>query len=525
VHNNYYFLKQLAPVLEKQLIGKYLVEAFTQEKDELLLVWDIKLEDELHAPFFIRASLKPEFACLSVPDRFDRARRNSVNLFPQMEGLRLAEITVPENERAILLTFENGYSLVFKLFGNRSNCLLFDQTGRVIDLFQKRLKSDWNWQINELARPINQSYDAFLAAGNRWEPLFPTFGNIVNSHLKAKLIDISDPAIRWNLLNEILSQLTAGEFYLTVQQHQLFLSLLRLSEEDIFYSDPIQALNAFYIGVSKVNYLEKEKAEAVRMIHKAVEKTNSYLGHSYSRLELLLNGSRNEEIGNILMANLHQIREHETEAKLYDFYRDQHITIPLKKGVSPQKLAESFYRKAKNEQIEITNLQDNIEKRETELSAFSHHLEQINIIDKVKELREYLRSTGITKASNAPDQADLFNTLVVDGYTIFIGKNAKNNDLLTRQFAKKDDLWLHARDVSGSHVVIRNQPGRKTPGRVIERAAELAAWYSKRRNDSLCPVIVTPKKYVRKAKGLPDGAVIIDREEVIMVRPAPPSSL
>lgn len=100
-----------------------------------------------------------------------------------------------------------------------------------------------------------------------------------------------------------------------------------------------------------------------------------------------------------------------------------------------------------------------------------------------------------------------------------IGRNAKNNDLLTQRYTYKDDLWLHARDVTGSHVVVKYKAGKTFPKSVIERAAELAAWYSKRRTDSLCPVIVTPKKYVRKPKGLAEGQVLVEKEDVVLVVP------
>jgi predicted ribosome quality control (RQC) complex YloA/Tae2 family protein len=92
--------------------------------------------------------------------------------------------------------------------------------------------------------------------------------------------------------------------------------------------------------------------------------------------------------------------------------------------------------------------------------------------------------------------------------------------LLTQRYARKEDLWLHARDVSGSHVIIRRQAGKKYPIPVIEKAAALAAYHSKRRTDTLCPVIVTPKKYVRKTRDLLEGQVIIDKEEVIMIEPS-----
>ena len=103
---------------------------------------------------------------------------------------------------------------------------------------------------------------------------------------------------------------------------------------------------------------------------------------------------------------------------------------------------------------------------------------------------------------------------------MFVGKNAKSNDILTQKIATKNDLWLHARDVSGSHVVIRDRLGNSFPASVIEKVAALAAWFSKRKTDSLCPVIFTPKKFVRKIKGAPAGQVVVEKEDVIMVVPS-----
>ncbi|MGB3465496.1 MAG: NFACT RNA binding domain-containing protein, partial [Cyclobacteriaceae bacterium] len=103
---------------------------------------------------------------------------------------------------------------------------------------------------------------------------------------------------------------------------------------------------------------------------------------------------------------------------------------------------------------------------------------------------------------------------------IWIGRNAKNNDELTQKHTHKNDLWLHAKDVSGSHVVIKQNGKEDFPADIIEKAARLAAWYSKRKNDSVCPVLYTPRKYVRKPKGMLPGQVIVDREQVVLVEPA-----
>ena len=104
-------------------------------------------------------------------------------------------------------------------------------------------------------------------------------------------------------------------------------------------------------------------------------------------------------------------------------------------------------------------------------------------------------------------------------FELNVGKNAKSNDHLTMKVATKNDLWLHARDVSGSHVVIKEKPGKNFPQSVIEKAAQLAAFYSKRKTDSLCPVIYTPRKFVRKIKGAMAGQVVVDKEQVVMVVP------
>ena len=104
-------------------------------------------------------------------------------------------------------------------------------------------------------------------------------------------------------------------------------------------------------------------------------------------------------------------------------------------------------------------------------------------------------------------------------FEILVGRNARNNDKLTFLTSTKEDLWLHARGVAGSHVVIKTIPGNPYPKPVIERAAQLAAFYSKYRNENTCPVIYTSRKYVRKRKGLVAGEVTVEREKVIFVQP------
>jgi hypothetical protein len=112
-----------------------------------------------------------------------------------------------------------------------------------------------------------------------------------------------------------------------------------------------------------------------------------------------------------------------------------------------------------------------------------------------------------------------------EGYVLLVGKTAADNDELTVRVAKPHDYWFHARGVAGSHVVLRSpQKDKKPPKYIVEQAAAIAAYYSKARNASLTPVAYTQRKYVRKPKGAAVGAVLMEREDVIMVRPRLPDN-
>jgi len=104
-------------------------------------------------------------------------------------------------------------------------------------------------------------------------------------------------------------------------------------------------------------------------------------------------------------------------------------------------------------------------------------------------------------------------------YDIYVGKSAANNDELTFDFSHKEDMWLHARDVSGSHVIIKHKQNGIFPKPVIERAAQIAAYYSKSKGSIMSPVIYTLRKFVRKPKGAAHGSVICEKEKMIMVAP------
>jgi len=117
-----------------------------------------------------------------------------------------------------------------------------------------------------------------------------------------------------------------------------------------------------------------------------------------------------------------------------------------------------------------------------------------------------------------------FKHYIIEGkYNVYVGKDSKNNDLLTTRFAKQNDYWFHARSVSGSHVILRVENIKEViPKNVLKKTASLAAYHSKAKTAGIVPVAYTFKKYVVKKKNMPIGTVHLLKENVLLVKPEIP---
>lgn len=513
MHNNYYFLKQLTPILEEKILGMEFSTCFSQNKDEMILGFnDVKEE------FYIRADLKPEFCCLSFPENFARSKRNSVELFIDGVGKKVISIHQYLNERCFAIHLENDFSLLFKMHGNRSNIILFENN-KVISIFRNNLKKDVALNLKQLDRPLKQDIEAFLEADCSVDNLFPTFGKIVKAYLHESSFEEHPCNQKWEILQNTLNQLNTPPFFIGMLTSELIFSLLPVGAILHQHEDPIGAINHFYQIYSGTYYLEKEKNALKRMLERKLLQTENYLQKSALKLNELKNNSRNEELANIIMAGLHQFKEEKESYELFDFYHNNPVEIKLKRGMSPQKLAENYYRKAKNQKLEVHQLMENKEAKEIAVRKIKQQLEAIESMENVKSFRQYVKENNIINEIKEAEEVLPYKEMNYEGFKILVGKNARSNDLLIRKFATKDDLWLHAKDSSGSHVVIKKKSGQNFPKHVIEKAAEIAAYNSKQKNDTLCPVIYTQRKYVRKVKGAAPGAVKVEKENVLLVKP------
>lgn len=517
MHLNYHFLKYLAPALNDIFSGAKLISCFSQSKDELI----IETEGD-HGIRPIRAHLLPPQVYLSFPEQFHRAKRNSVNLFQELMGDTIEKCGVFSYERAFFFDLESGKKLVFKLHGNRSNVLLYQKDSETPSLlFRNEIKEDKELDWKSLDRQLDLSRERFLELEGNASQFLPTLGSIPRVWLKENGYPEAEIDQKWKLIQEILDILDSPLFAL-VENDGIQLSLLPEPEAIKTFSDPVAASNElFYLALVKGNF-DKEKNSLLKSYQDQLKKTVSYIQKSSSKLEELRAAAPLSQLADIIMANLHEFSNGKIDAELLDFYTGKTVKVTLKPNQKPQLLAESLYRKSKNRQIELDQIEKTIASKISLKVEIEKKLNSIEEISGHKGLKTYQKTNKEDKAITKEVSGLPFKVFEYEGFTIWVGKSAKDNDEMLRGFIHKDDLWLHARQVPGSHVVIRMKGMSTLPNIVLERAAGLAAFYSKFKTETLAPVIYTQAKFVRKVKGSAPGSVMVDREKVVMVSPIGP---
>lgn len=515
MHNNYYFLQHISRFLETTLSKAVVSECFSQSKEELILRFETK-----SSSFVIRATLQPDFSCVSFPENFHRARKNSVDLFPEIIGQRVEYVKQFLNERSFAIRFENNLSLVFKMHGNRSNVILF-RDNILTEIFRNKIAGDNTVQLQLLDRAIDWSYETFEKHHEKPAGLYFTFGKIVWSHLRGLQYEEKTIKEKWSLIQDVKKQLESGSFFIITFDGKPALSLIPFGVIRKIFEDPIQAVNEFYYSFTHTFVFEKEKNSLLISLRGKQQGNTNYYTKALAKFNDLEHDSKYKIWADLIMANMYDIQPGAASITVKNFYKeDEPLTIKLKKDLSAQKNAEVYYKKSKNQQLELDHLSRLLQEKKDEIENTQTFLTKIEQTTDLKSLRELLvQSAGENVHEAKEGKALPYHEFEHGGFRIWVGKNAKSNDILTLKFGYKEDLWLHAKDVPGSHVLIKYQSGKNFPKDVIERAAQLAAFNSKRKNESLCPVIVTPKKYVRKRKGDPPGAVIVEREDVMMVEP------
>ncbi|HEY7532066.1 MAG TPA: NFACT family protein [Nitrospiraceae bacterium] len=225
--------------------------------------------------------------------------------------------------------------------------------------------------------------------------------------------------------------------------------------------------------------------------------------------------------GELLKANLRLIRKGQRELALVDYFEESMptLTIPLDTTKTPQGNMDDYFRKHRKYLSSERELPPRIQAAQVEVSALLAELDAANHADWRPSVQRMERPASRERPKPRPQarQGPFRRFTSADGHVIFIGRNARENEALTFELAKSEDLWLHARGTPGSHVVVRLAKGEDVPPETLRDAATLALLYSDLKNSGKGEVIYTKRKWVKKTKGQALGAVIVTQEKSILV--------
>lgn len=527
---NYYELIYLKRRLKNKLIGSRVEQAVSPYKN--YIEFFIKEEEE---KFRLCFSSAPGNIALFTDSYRGAKKSNTIDFFEVIYDGIITDVSIPESDRWLYIHFENGYKLSFRLFSNRSNVFL-SKDGVITEVFK-----EYDEEGSEPPEP--QVLD-----------LYEVEGDISRKSTKNKLTTLNPMLPRQNLedLIEIhkLDEASKDELEDFVKsmckemKEQPDFRLLENGETTLLSEKtlPLKTEQKFngvnelilyrYKNYSRSQRLKQRKSSLLKSLSRKVKRTKSGLQNLHQADKGLERAEKYEQWGHILMANAHLGNVNTEEIEVDDLYDEgKKVTIPLKQELDIAGNAQRYYKKSASSERSYEEALKRIPKMEKEKEQAEKLLEEAEAISSLwdfkdwekeheEELKEFKEQDG---SDNNTEQLP-FHTLEIQGYPVWIGKNAKSNDILVQK-AHKEDVWMHARKVSGSHLVIRmgNDKGMP-PKNVLLEAASYAAYNSKARGSNLAPVIITKKKYVRKPKGSPPGAVLVDKEDVEMVTPKKPKS-
>lgn len=289
-------------------------------------------------------------------------------------------------------------------------------------------------------------------------------------------------------------------------------------------------LDDYYAERDRTQRIKARTQNLTKTLNTLKSRAERKLANQRRELEATYDRERLRQLGDIVTANLHRIDRGQARLTAVDFYDPEmrEIEIPLNAAISPQQNAAKLYKdynKAKHAEKFLTGQiaagETEVEYLTSVLDALSRAETERDVSDIRAELIEggYLRSTDRKKQMKTQPARPLeFRSS--DGFQILVGRNNRQNDLLTAKMAYKTDLWLHVQKSHGSHVIIACA-GAQVPDRTITEAAMLAGWYSEARQGQNVPVDLCPVRQVKKPAGAKPGMVVYENYRTVYITPDP----
>lgn len=286
-----------------------------------------------------------------------------------------------------------------------------------------------------------------------------------------------------------------------------------------------EMLDHFYSGKAERDRVKQQARDLERLIKNELQKNKRKLAIHEKTIKRAKGAQKYQRLGELLTAHMHLVSQGDTSVTVVDYYDpdQKEVTIPLQTDKTPSENAQAFFTRYRKLKTSAKVVQREIYKTKAEISYFEQLLQQIENVreDDLEEIREELREEGYLRKQRRPrrrkikkPKPQLFKAS--DGTHIFVGRNNRQNDYLTHRLAHRDDIWLHTKDIPGSHVVIRAyNPSEKT----LHEGAQLAAYFSRAQQSASVPVDYTHIRHVKKPRGGKPGFVTYDEQKTLFVTP------
>ena len=491
-----------------------------------------------------------------------------------LSGARIVDITQPPMERILELHLEclnemgerSNRKLIVELMGRNSNLILLDVDGRITECLRRV-----DFEMSEERQVLPGLFYAYPPTQNRQDPTkldetqllalltqadgnaqlakwlmeqFTGLSPLICREFSYELCGAVDGILANMDLSAVASLLFQewdkvrnGTFVPTLLvgdgkpkdytygKISQYASSVELKEMDSFS----QLLDSFYASKDRSERMRQKGQTIQRTVSNLRDRTTRKLEIQQKELTATYDRERLRQLGDIVMANLHLIPRGASTALLENFYDENmgQITVPLSPQLSPQQNAAKFYKrytKAKNAEKMLTELMG---KGAVEKEYFSSVLDTISRCETEKDLMEvrgelidggYIKETDRKKKMKQQPSKPM-EFLSTEGFTILVGRNNRQNDLLTLKMADKRDLWLHTQKIHGSHAIVLTQ-GREVGDQTVTEAATLAAYYSQAREGQNVPVDFTMVRNVKKPSGAKPGMVVYDPYRTAFVTPS-----
>lgn len=460
-----------------------------------------------------------------------------------LSGAKLLQISQPNNDRILRFSFENSNelgdkeikTLIIEMMGKYSNVILLNSSDTIIDSM-KHVDFETS-RIREVMPgrkyilPLNaDKKDPFTVTEKEYLELLE---KNKENFLANTFIGICTPASKFfsettdssfSAFSDFINQPSqAMLFFKNNQPHDFY--FCALSQQN---NESISSLSESIDEVYRVKITQKQLASAknslAENISHLITKTKKKLDIAETKIQ---NTKEMEDLkikGELLSANLYQIKPYSAEVRVYDYYRtNSEINIALDPNLSPSQNVQKIFKKYNKLKNTFSACSLQKEQLSTDLAYYESLLFEIQNQESVEDLEEIKEELIEQKLIHAQKQEKKiiqknYLTYTYENFEILVGKNNLQNDKLTFKIAHKNDLWFHVKNAPGSHTILRTN-SQDVSRETLEFAASLAAGHSKLKNSPKVEVDYTEVKNVKKIPGAKPGMVIYVNFKTIYIEP------